>query len=130
MLAVFWICNRLKGALWMLFGDSFSQGSIVKCTCWRVNWLAFLWIQGRRAAMSCFSDFGVWVVLLIFAGTLCTLLVLASILSWTCLPPFRRLIASLCPKYNDLPISKFLFQYNFACGDEFVEGNLIFCCTG
>ena len=46
------------------------------------------------------------------------------------LPPFCRLIASLCPKYNDLPISKFLFQYNFACGDEFVEGNLIFCCTG
>ena len=40
------------------------------------------------------------------------------------------MLTNFCPNFSDLPISTFLFQYNFACGDEFVEGNLIFCGTG
>ena len=40
----------------------------------------------------------------------CTLLVLVSILSWTCLPPFRRLIASPCWQIFDLTSVTCLYQ--------------------
>ena len=83
MLVVFWICNPLK-AVDVIRGQFFSR---IHC---KVHLLAgevtgFPVNPKTRGVMSSSSDFGVWVVFLIIAGTFRTLLARSSILSWVCL---------------------------------------------